>query len=64
MFNKLKKIFRKEKHNSLIIHNCPLCKKDIKVKYLYKTKCCGNIYDKHCYKKFKRLFRMKPCCFN
>ena len=63
MFNKLKKIFRKDNY-SLIVHNCLLCKKNIKVKHLYKTKCCGRIYDKHCFKKWKRIFGIKPCCFN
>ena len=64
MISKLKRFFKKAEQTPLIIHNCPLCKKDIKVKYLKKKKCCGRIYHNFCYKKFKYLFRMKPCCLN
>ena len=63
MFNKLKKLFRSNKCYSCI-YKCPLCEKDIKVKELYRTKCCGKVYDKHCFYKWKRIFGMKPCCFN
>jgi len=61
MISKLKKIFKKKELKPLkplIIHICPLCKEDIKIKHLKKKKCCGRVYCKHCYKKFKSLFRM------
>ena len=65
MFDKLKKLFgKKDDCKPFIIHKCLLCKEDIKIKHLYKTKCCGRIYDKYCYKKWKRIFGMKPCCFD
>ena len=60
MFNKL----RRSNKCYPMIHNCLLCNTDINVKKIYKTKCCGRVYDKHCFKKWKRLFGMKPCCFN
>ena len=63
MFNKLKKLFRGNKCHPCI-HNCLLCEQDIYVKKIYKTKCCGRIYHKCCYRKWKRLFGFKPCCFN
>ena len=60
MFNKLKN----NKCYPLMSYKCKLCRENIKSKDLYKKNCCGHVYDKCCYKKWKRMFGMKPCCFN
>ena len=64
MFNKLINKFKIQKGEQLITYKCKLCEEDTKGKNLYNQKCCPHPFCKKCYKKWQRIFGMKPCCFS